>query len=114
MKKIKYELMKGIRKALLIKWENTILVFLIPLLINQIIKAQGGFKIASVLMILSLFFAVWYGIRETRREAFLEVKQIEKELKKELEFSCNKKRSYSSKRKIFIDQNYNHSFLFSR
>ena len=54
MKKIKYELMKGTRKALLIKWENTMLVLLIPELINQIIKAQGGFKIASVLMILSL------------------------------------------------------------
>ena len=37
MKKIKYELMKGTRKALLIKWENTMLVFLIPELINQLL-----------------------------------------------------------------------------
>ena len=114
MEKIKYEIVKGTRKALLIKWENTILILLIPELINQLLKAQGGFKIASCIMILSLFFAVWYGIRETRREAFQEVKAIEREMKKELEYSCTKKRSYSSKQTIFIDQNYNHSFLFSR
>ncbi len=114
MKKIKYEIIKGTRKAMLVKWENSMLVLLIPELINQLLKAQGGFKIASCIMILSLFFAVWYGIRETRREVFIELKELQTELKKELEYSCNKKRSYSSKRKIFIDQNYNHSFLFSR
>lgn len=114
MKKIKYELIKKTRKGLLVKWENILFLILIPELINQLLKTQGGFKIASVLMISSLFFALWYGIRETRKDLFKEVKEIERKLKTELEYSCNKKRSYSSKQKIFIDQNYNHSFQFSR
>ena len=112
MKILKYETMKKFRHSLQIKWENIFLPLAIPCIINQLINAQEGMKIIAIVMILLLFSGVWYGIKDTRKEILQEVKQTEKELKKELD--CIKKRSYSNNRTIFIDQNYNHSILFSR
>ena len=112
MKILKYETIKQFRHSLQIKWENIFLPLAIPCIISQLINVQEGMKMIAIVMILLLFGAVWHGIKDTRKEILQEVKQTEKELKKELD--CIKKRSYSSNRTIFIDQNYNHSILFSR
>ena len=111
---LKYENIKILRKALCYKWEGIILLFLIPEIITQMILAQGGFKIASVSILSLLFFACFYGVKEIRKESLQDLRKYERKLKREVEKSCIKKRSYSSKQKMIFDQKYNHSLIFTR
>lgn len=117
MKILKYETIKQFRHSLQIKWENIFLPLAIPCIISQLINAQEGMKMIAIVMILLLFGAVWYGIKDTRKEILKEVKQTEKKLKKELD--CIKKEviqatEQSSSTKTTIIQSYFQDNFYNR
>ena len=51
-----------------IKWENIFLLLIIPVAIIQFIKAGEGFKIASIIMSITLYGGFYYIIRTIRKE----------------------------------------------
>ena len=51
-----------------IKWENIFLILISPLPIIQFIKAAEGFKIASIIMSITLYGGFYLIIKMTRKE----------------------------------------------
>lgn len=51
-----------------IKWENIFLMLIIPLAIEQFIRAGEGFKIASIIMSMTLYGGFYYIIKMIRKE----------------------------------------------
>ena len=51
-----------------IKWENIFLILISPLLIIQFIKAAEGFKIASIIMSITLYVGFYLIIKMIRKE----------------------------------------------
>lgn len=109
---LKYYTIKKTRKALCYKWENIILLLMIPELLSQLILCEGSFKILSIISLTPLFLACFYGVGEIRKEGIQELKKTERRYKREL--SCIKKEVIQAKQKTLFDQKYNHSFIFSR
>ena len=51
-----------------IKWENIFLILISPLPIIQFIKAAEGFKIASIIMSITLYGSFYLIIKMIRKE----------------------------------------------
>ena len=51
-----------------IKWENIFLILISPLAIIQFIKAAEGFKIASIIMSITLYAGFYLIIKTIRKE----------------------------------------------
>lgn len=51
-----------------IKWENIFLLLIIPVAIIQFTRAGEGFKIASIIMNMTLYGGFYYIIRTIRKE----------------------------------------------
>jgi hypothetical protein len=51
-----------------IKWENIFLLLIIPVAIIQFTRAGEGFKIASIIMSMTLYGGFYYIIRTIRKE----------------------------------------------
>ena len=51
-----------------IKWENIFLILISPVAIIQFIKAAEGFKIASIIMSITLYAGFYLIIKMTRKE----------------------------------------------
>lgn len=62
------------KRLLKVKWENILLLGLIPLAIIQFLKASTDYKLASIMMSLILYGGTYYAIQTTRQEAYLSVK----------------------------------------
>lgn len=62
-------------KLLKVKWENIILLMMIPLTISQFIKASSDFKLLSIVMSLTLYGGLALSIRVGRKETLEEIKR---------------------------------------
>ena len=73
------------KRLLKIKWENLLLILVIPLAIIQFLKASIDFKLVSIMMSLILYGGIYYTINITRQEELLKVKdEIEKPILSEI------------------------------
>lgn len=67
------------KHLLKVKWENVLLMLLIPLTITQILKAHSSVKVFSFLASITLYGGFYTTIQMIRQEALLKVKdEIEK------------------------------------
>lgn len=62
-------------RLLKVKWENILLLMMIPLTISQFIKASSDFKLLSIVMSLTLYGGLALSIRVARKETLEEIKR---------------------------------------